>query len=121
MRFETTQDLAEVIVSVVPKTRSKSIHPATRVFQALRIEVNNELSVLDSFIQISLKHLKHSGKLVVISFHSGEDRIVKQAMKTWEKSGQGECETKKPVIPHEEEIRTNPRSRSAKMRVFIKQ
>jgi 16S rRNA (cytosine1402-N4)-methyltransferase len=94
----------------------RRIHPATLTFQALRIFVNRELDDLRKLLQSAPKLLKPGGRLVVISFHSLEDRIVKDAMKEGARLGQYKLLTKKPVIASEEEIGRNPRSRSAKLR-----
>lgn len=116
-QFETTVELAEAVVRVFGGFREK-IHPATRVFQALRMAVNDELGALQEGLQKVKEKIKKNGSIVVISFHSLEDRIVKNAFKEWEFEGLGEVLTKKPVVPGEEEIAENPRSRSAKLRVF---
>lgn len=117
--FKTTRDLAELVERVVPGGKQK-IHPATRVFMALRIAVNSELENLKSALPHAVDLLKPGGRLAVISFHSGEDRIVKQAFKKWEEEGRVASITKKPVIPSVEEIEENPRARSAKLRVIQK-
>ena len=96
--------------------KHERIHPATRTFQALRIFVNRELDDLRKLMQTAPQLLKPGGRLVVISFHSLEDRIVKDAMREGAKLGQYRLLTKKPVTASEEEIDRNPRSRSAKMR-----
>ncbi len=114
--FRTTEDLAEVIKRAVPK--SDGIHPATRVFQALRIAVNDEMHVLENALPKALRLLENEGRLTVISFHSLEDRIVKYAFEAFEKAGEGEIITKKPIIPTQKEQEENRRSRSAKLRVF---
>lgn len=119
--IHTTTQLAELIRSVVPgRFRDGKIHPATRVFQALRIEVNDELNVLRRFLRDAAEVLDPGGRLVVISFHSGEDRIVKNIFREMASENQVEIITKKPIIPTEQEIAENPRSRSAKMRVIQK-
>ena len=118
--LRTTQDLVELILSVVPRKRIGGIHPATRVFQALRIEVNDELTALEVFIQKSVDLLESGGRLVIISFHSGEDRIVKHIFRRLKQEQKGKIITKKPLLPSEEEKMSNPRSRSAKMRVLEK-
>lgn len=119
--IETTQDLADVIIRTVGGKKSKErIHPATRVFQALRIAVNDELGAVAEGLEQVIKLITEKGRVVVISFHSLEDRIVKVTFKDWEAKGLGEILTHKPVTPTEEEITKNPRSRSAKMRVFEK-
>ena len=110
--FTTTADLAEIVRRCVP--RSGSIDPATRVFQALRIAVNDELGVLDRLLAILPEIVKPGGKAAIISFHSLEDRRVKQAFKiaeVWKPL------TKKPVEAGDEEVSRNPRARSAKLRV----
>jgi 16S rRNA (cytosine1402-N4)-methyltransferase len=94
----------------------RRIHPATRTFQALRIFVNRELDDLRKLMQTAPQLLKPGGRLVVISFHSLEDRIVKDAMREGAKLAQYKLLTKKPVTASEDEIDRNPRSRSAKLR-----
>ncbi|HEU5315180.1 MAG TPA: 16S rRNA (cytosine(1402)-N(4))-methyltransferase RsmH, partial [Chloroflexota bacterium] len=117
-RFETTAELARAVASAVPGRQGRGIHPATRTFQALRIAVNDELRGLEEALPKTAAALKPGGRLAVISFHSLEDRIVKQFMR-------GAVETlrpvtKKPLVPTEAEQRSNPRSRSAKLRVAEK-
>jgi 16S rRNA (cytosine1402-N4)-methyltransferase len=120
--IETTDDLAEIVSGAVPSIyRRGKIHPATKTFQALRVAVNDELGSLKTGLQTALATLKIGGRIAVISFHSLEDRIVKNFMRDAEKNGQGKPLTKKPITPSDEEIRENPRSRSAKLRIFIKQ
>ena len=92
------------------------IHPATRTFQALRIFVNRELDDLGQLLSQAPQVLKTGGRLVVISFHSLEDRMVKDAMRQAAQLGKYSLLTKKPVVAAEDEIRRNPRSRSAKLR-----
>jgi 16S rRNA (cytosine1402-N4)-methyltransferase len=92
------------------------IHPATRTFQALRIHVNRELDEIKALMEAAPKLLKPSGRLVVISFHSLEDRIVKDGLREGAHKGIWTVLTKKPVVAGEEEIEQNPRSRSAKLR-----
>jgi 16S rRNA (cytosine1402-N4)-methyltransferase len=112
--FQTTTELAEAIASTVPgKYRHGRIHPATRTFQALRIEVNQELKSLEKFIAQAPNWLKPGGKIGIISFHSLEDRIVKHCFRNSELL---EVITKKPITADRDEQRTNPRSRSAKLR-----
>lgn len=115
----TTRQLAEIVERAVGGRRDK-IHPATRVFQALRIAVNSELEALEEGLDQVIELVGKNGRIVVISFHSLEDRIVKNTFKQWKLKGLGEILTKKPISPSEDEIRENPRSRSAKMRVFCK-
>ena len=118
-RIRTTKELENIVFHGVPRTyRYGRIHPATRTFQALRIAVNGELAALDEFLPQAAGHLKEGGRLAVISFHSLEDRRVKQAFRAMEKEGLGKVLTKKPVLPGEAEMERNPRSRSAKMRVW---
>ena len=110
--------LIKVIQKVVPfKARKKS---AMRVFQALRIAVNDELNNLQLGLPQALEVLAPGGRIVVISFHSLEDRIVKNVFAEAAKSGLGKMISKKPIFPSERETRTNPRARSAKMRIFEK-
>lgn len=113
--FKTTTELAEAISYSVPrKYRYGRIHPATRVFQALRIVVNDELKSLETLLAKAPNALVEGGRIAIISFHSLEDRIVKHSFKD---SPSLKILTKKPIIAQEEEISTNPRSRSAKLRI----
>lgn len=112
----TTVQLAELVERVVYK--EGTVHPATKVFQALRIAVNDELNTLSLALTKAVGLLGENGKLVVISFHSLEDRIVKNAFNTFSETIGGTVVTKKPVVPSDKEKQENPRSRSAKMRVF---
>ena len=111
----STSQLASVVESVVPRGKMK-VHPATRVFQALRIAVNNELESLKTFLEVIHRYMAVGGRIVVISFHSLEDRIVKDTFR--EKAHQGifTLLTKKPLIPNDDEIVKNIRCRSAKLR-----
>lgn len=119
--FESTTDLVETIEYAVPGNYERGrIHPATRTFQALRIAVNGELASLEKGLEAGWKILKPGGRFAVITFHSLEDRIVKNFFRDKAKEGGGELIYKKPVVPTEEEIRENPRSRSAKLRVIAK-
>lgn len=112
--FQTTTELAQAIASAVPrKYRHGRIHPATRTFQALRIEVNQELKSLEKLIELAPTWLKPGGKIGIISFHSLEDRIVKHHFRDSELL---EVITKKPITAGSQEQRENPRSRSAKLR-----
>ena len=116
--FNTTTELANAIAySVPPKYRHGRIHPATRVFQALRIAVNDELKVLETLIEKAPHALIPEGRIAIISFHSLEDRPVKHGLRT---SPSLRILTKKPIIATEEEIKENPRSRSAKLRIAEK-
>lgn len=114
-----TQELADLVVTLYKGKRGK-IHPATKVFQALRIAVNLELENLRMVLPQALRILKSKGRLVVISFHSLEDRIVKNFLREAEQKGEGEVLTKKPVRPGKEELLKNPRARSARLRAFQK-
>jgi len=116
----TTAQLAAVISTAARSMKHERIHPATRTFQALRIFVNRELDDLRKLLQAAPQLLKPGGRLVVISFHSLEDRIVKDAMREGAKLGQYKLLTKKPVTASEEEVDRNPRSRSAKLRAAEK-
>ncbi len=119
--IENTLQLAAIIKRSVPKNYEKGrIHPATRTFQALRIAVNNELENLKKALPQALELLEKRGRLVLISFHSLEDKIIKNFYREKEKEGKLEILNKKPIIASKEEIRKNPASRSAKMRVAIK-
>ncbi|MDK2410819.1 16S rRNA (cytosine(1402)-N(4))-methyltransferase RsmH [Aphanizomenon sp. PH219] len=116
--FNTTTELANAIAySVPPKYRHGRIHPATRVFQALRIAVNDELKVLETLIEKAPHALIPEGRIAIISFHSLEDRPVKHGLRN---SPSLRILTKKPIIATEEEIKENPRSRSAKLRIAEK-
>lgn len=115
--IETTTELANLVAKVKPKTGH--IHPATKVFQALRIIVNDELNELKAALPSALSSLKPGGVGVVISFHSLEDRIVKQTFQSVIDQG-FEILTPKPVLPKPAEIQANPRSRSAKLRAIRK-
>jgi 16S rRNA (cytosine1402-N4)-methyltransferase len=135
--IRTTKELADLVERAVPRAKNKKdrIHPATRTFQALRIAVNRELEILEDFLKDSIDVLKPGGRLAVISFHSLEDRIVKQTLQKL--SGKCFCPpnfptcacgaakkveilTRKPVEPTEKETEENPRARSAKLRACLK-
>jgi 16S rRNA (cytosine1402-N4)-methyltransferase len=120
--IQTTKQLVDVISAAArPMNQAeRRIHPATRTFQALRIFVNRELDDLKALLEAAPRVLKPGGRLVVISFHSLEDRIVKDATREGAKQGQYRLLTKKPLTATEEEIESNPRSRSAKMRAAEK-
>lgn len=118
--FETTFDLVEVIEKVRPKKFYERTHPATKTFQALRIAVNEELDALEEGIEKGFQALNSGGRLAIITFHSLEDRIVKRAFKTLVEKNLSTLITKKPITPREEERESNPRSRSAKLRVIEK-
>ncbi len=132
---KTTKELAELVERAVRRGKKDKIHPATRTFQALRIAVNRELEILESFIRDSVDILKKDGRLAIITFHSLEDRIVKQ---TFQKlAGKCSCPprmpncvcgakkeieilTRKPIVPNETETEENPRARSGKLRACLK-
>ena len=119
--FTTARELAEVIAESVPASyRHGRIHPATRTFQALRIAVNDELGALKQGLESALEMLSEGGRIAVITFHSIEDRAVKQLFAGFEREGKGKKLTKKPIAPSEEELKENRRARSAKLRVFEK-
>jgi 16S rRNA (cytosine1402-N4)-methyltransferase len=116
--IETTGELAGIVKRAVGyKYRNLKIDPATRTFQAIRICVNDELGALEEALKSAIFWLKPGGRIVVISFHSLEDRIVKNMFKGYSKLGVLKIITKKPLIPEREEVINNPRSRSAKLRV----
>ncbi|NJD55012.1 MAG: 16S rRNA (cytosine(1402)-N(4))-methyltransferase RsmH [Nitrospirae bacterium] len=117
-REEKTIDTCAELAGIVSRAvgRSGRTHPATRVFQAIRIEVNRELDELRTGLDASLRMLKQGGRLCVISYHSLEDRIVKNFMRDNAKAGHVRQLTKKPIVASREEMRVNPSSRSAKLR-----
>lgn len=115
----TTRALTNAVIEALPScARRGRIHPATRTFQALRIAVNDELGELDNFLRDAPQMLKTGGRLAVLSYHSLEDRKVKQLFRTLAGQGDFSLPVKRPVRPEESEIRANPRSRSAKLRVI---
>ncbi|MFH1426107.1 MAG: 16S rRNA (cytosine(1402)-N(4))-methyltransferase RsmH [Candidatus Kerfeldbacteria bacterium] len=133
--FATVGDLLDLAEECLPRGRRQKIHPATTLFQALRIAVNDELGALERFLPVAVNMLKPGGRIAVISFHSLEDRIVKQYFRLAAQEcvcppelPECRCEhestlsiiTKKPIVPSEEETKTNPRSRSAKLRIAEK-
>ncbi len=119
--FRTTQQLVEVVRQALGPGRPRGrIHPATRIFQALRIAVNRELEELDFFLSHAPGWLEPGGRLVVLSYHSLEDRLVKQRFLAWDRAGVMRRLTKKPVQPGDAEVRQNPRSRTAKLRIAEK-
>lgn len=133
--LKTTQDLVQVLIPALQYKAKKGIHPATLVFQALRIAVNRELEVLEKVLPIAFSLLTKRGRLAIITFHSLEDRIVKNyfrfvASDKYDTSGigglfldkipEGKILTRKPIGPSEDEMKENPRSRSAKLRVIEK-
>ena len=134
--IDTTGELVEIIKKSVPKgARRDGPHPAKRTFQAIRIEVNGELAILDSTVDSVVEKLNTGGRICVITFHSLEDRIIKNAMRRHEnpctcppefpvcvcgKKADGKVITRKPILPSEEELEQNPRARSAKLRIMQK-
>ena len=129
-------ELADLISNSVPAAARRGGHPARKVFQALRIEVNGELSELERGMDAALELLAPGGRLAIITFHSLEDRIVKTKMADWAKGcvcppqfpvcvcgnkPKAQLLSKKPIEPSKEEIEINPRSRSSRLRVCIKQ
>ena len=134
--IETTKELVEIIEKSIPKSKQKDGHPAKRTFQAIRIEVNDEIKPLYNTIRKSIKCLKQQGRLCVITFHSLEDRAVKNAMTEAQgkctcppdlpycvcgEKSEGKMLTKRPIIPTEKEQEENTRSKSAKLRIFEKE
>ena len=125
--ISTTAELARVISAAAPAMKGDKINPATKTFQAIRIYVNDELGEIRSLLQSAGSLLKprskegHGGRLVMISFHSLEDRLVKDAFREWKDAKSFEVLTKKPVVAGEQEAMRNPRSRSAKLRAAEKQ
>ncbi len=133
-RIETTGELADIIKAAIPmKMRLKGGHPAKRTFQAIRIELNSELEVLENSIDTMIELLNPGGRLAIITFHSLEDRIVKQIFRQNENScicpksfpvcvcnrkSKGRVITRKAICPSEDEVRENSRSKSAKLRIF---
>jgi 16S rRNA (cytosine1402-N4)-methyltransferase len=115
--LRTTQTLRKIVHRAIPRRfHFRRIDPATRTFQAFRIRVNEELDNLGKILETGWKILKRGGRICIISFHSLEDRMVKETFRKLEKQGEMRILTKKPVTPSEEEQRRNPRSRSAKLR-----
>ncbi|HLD01885.1 MAG TPA: 16S rRNA (cytosine(1402)-N(4))-methyltransferase RsmH [Patescibacteria group bacterium] len=119
-RITTTEELTRLIERAVPRKKFGAIHPATKIFQALRIAVNDEVRSLNEALPKAFSLLEKGGRLLVISFHSIEDRLVKLYFNEIEKEGMGKQLTKKPVTPSKDEVEQNPRSRSAKLRVIEK-
>ncbi len=111
---KTVSELVEICRRCVPRSKNHDIHPATRTFQALRIVINDELSILETALRVLPGKMRPGGRIVVISFHSLEDRIVKNAFRDDERLNPL---TRKPLRPSDAEIAANPRSRSAKLRV----
>jgi len=117
MPVATTGRLASIVRRAIPRKGFARIDPATRTFQALRIWVNRELEGLDRFLEAAVRRLRAGARLVVITFHSLEDRIVKHTLRALASGDAGvRVLTKKPIVPSDEEITRNPRARSAKLR-----
>jgi 16S rRNA (cytosine1402-N4)-methyltransferase len=117
-KIETTKELADIVYKCYPPNlRHGKIHPATRTFQAIRIEVNNELKDIEEGLEKAINLLVKNGIIMAISFHSLEDRIVKNMFKKYKELKFLEILTKKPITPSDGEIKENPASRSAKLRV----
>jgi 16S rRNA (cytosine1402-N4)-methyltransferase len=115
--IETTGRLASIVRRAIPRRGPMRIDPATRTFQALRIWVNRELEGLDRFVEAAARRLRAGARLVVITFHSLEDRIVKHTLRALQqREGLVQVLTKKPIVPGSAEVERNPRSRSAKLR-----
>jgi 16S rRNA (cytosine1402-N4)-methyltransferase len=118
--IETTFDLVEVILSVLPRKPWMRTHPATKTFQALRIAVNDEYGAVKEVMEAGFEVLKSQGYFAIITFHSGEDRIVKNYFRDLSHAEQALLITKKPITPSDQEISDNPRSRSAQLRIIQK-
>jgi 16S rRNA (cytosine1402-N4)-methyltransferase len=121
-RITTTNDLVRIIESAIPKSShsltSHRLHPATKVFQALRIYVNGELKNLEKILSVLPEIMAFRGRVAIISFHSLEDRLVKNAFRDLVANKKADLITKKPITPGAPEVRANPRSRSAKLRAI---
>ncbi|MBI5799091.1 MAG: 16S rRNA (cytosine(1402)-N(4))-methyltransferase RsmH [Candidatus Yonathbacteria bacterium] len=118
--IETSGQLAEIVKQSVPRGRFNKINPATKTFQALRIVVNDELGALREGLSNGFDKLVPRGRMAVISFHSLEDRIVKEFFKQKKEEGTGTPITKRPIVPSETEVKENPKSRSSKLRIIVK-
>ncbi len=120
--INSTKSLADLVENYYRKKglRRGKIHPATKIFQALRIVVNDELNALKEALPQALEVVKNGSGIAVLSFHSLEDRIVKEYFREWQSKGLGVILTKKPVGPEELEVMSNSRSRSARLRAFQK-
>jgi 16S rRNA (cytosine1402-N4)-methyltransferase len=115
-RIETTGQLADIVRRAIPRKGYTRIDPATRTFQAIRIWVNQELEGLDGFLARAASRLAPGGRLVMLTFHSLEDRIVKHTFRALQAAGTISIRTRRPIVPSEAEIDRNPRARSAKLR-----
>lgn len=129
--IETTKELADIVRFAVPRGKSGKTDPATKTFMAIRMAVNRELESLEVFLEQAIRLLRKGGRCAVVSFHSGEDALIKKTFRAWatacvcpkefpvcrcEQEQKAVILTKKPIIPKEDELRNNPRSRSAKLR-----
>src|SRR5205085_11343342 len=115
---DTTGRLASIVRRAIPRRGPSRIDPATRTFQALRIWVNRELDGLDRFVEAAARRVRVAARLVVITFHSLEDRIVKHTLRALQqRASLVKVLTKKPLVPTDDEVHLNPRARSAKLRV----
>ena len=136
-QIETTTELAEIVRNALPRNPKAKIDTATKTFQAIRIHINNELDALEDLLESSVKYLKPGGKLIVVTFHSLEDSIVKNFLKRMcapkiarskyaKESDESEIKyplsaiTKKPIVPARDEVLHNPRARSAKLRAAMR-
>ncbi len=115
----TARQLADVIAHATPRWYGRGKNPATKTFQALRIAVNDEYQALREGLEGVRALMEKGGRIAVITFHSGEDRIVKHLFAEWAKEGYGTLLTKRPLLPSEHEVAHNPRARSAKLRTFV--
>jgi 16S rRNA (cytosine1402-N4)-methyltransferase len=119
--YRTTTELAQVVTRAIPSRAGlHHLHPATRTFLALRLAVNQELENLEVFLSKVLLVLRPGGRLVILSFHSLEDRLVKRAFQSWQRESRARILTRKVVRPTEKEVAANPRARSAKLRAAEK-
>lgn len=119
--IKTTKELADIVASAVPKKYGyQRTHPATKTFQAIRITVNDEIGALRDGLERGFKCLKPGGRMAIISFHSIEDRMVKNFFRQKAKDNEAILITKRPIVPEREEVVSNPRSRSAKLRIIEK-
>lgn len=118
--FKTTGDLVSCIETVIPRKHFHKVHPATKTFQALRITVNDELGALEQFLKDGFHALAPGGRMAIITFHSLEDRVVKHYFRELKDAALATLITKKPITASQEELKANPRARSAKLRIITK-